>query len=321
MNTKDIQRRIKSINSTKKITKAMEMVAATKMRRAIDSVLRTRTYANLSWETVLSLSESMGDNGDELHPLLAKKSNAGRTAMILITSNRGLCGGFNVNIMRKAHHSIEMNEKQNGREVDLVLLGEKGKDMAKYYGYNLEAIFSKADIAYEVNDILPVAGMVIDDFKNEKYDKVMVAYTDFINTTRQIPRVKQLLPVDLESQDEYLGIMGKDSRVGTDKDFIDRKREKHLRAQQSPEEFMFEPDPMTVLDEMLPRLLEVQLFQALLESNASEHSARMAAMRQANDAADDMVNELTLTFNKVRQSTITSEISEISAGANALREE
>ncbi|MFW5888397.1 MAG: ATP synthase F1 subunit gamma [Patescibacteria group bacterium] len=321
MNTKDIQRRIKSINSTKKITKAMEMVAATKMRRAIEAVLRTRTYANLSWETILSLSESLGNNGGVMHPLLTRSNEVGRTAVILITSNRGLCGGFNSNIMKKAHDSIEMHEKKNGRGVDLLIVGDKGKDMHKYYGYNIEAIFPKADIAYEINDILPISQMVLEGFRNRKYDKVMVAYTDFISASSQVPRVKQLLPVDLESQDEYLGIMGKDTRVGADKEFIEQKREKHLQAKQAPEEFMFEPDPYQVLDEMIPRLIEVQLFQALLESNASEHSARMASMHQANDAADDMVSELTLSYNKARQATITSEISEISAGANALQEE
>jgi F-type H+-transporting ATPase subunit gamma len=241
--------------------------------------------------------------------------------MILISSNRGLCGGFNTNIIKKAHDSIEMHEKKNGREVDLLIVGDKGKDVHKYYGYNLEAIFPKADIAYEINDILPISRMILDGFRERKYDKVMVAYTDFISASSQIPRVKQLLPVDLESQDEYLGIMGKDTRVGADREFIEQKKEKHLQAKQAPEEFMFEPDPHQVLDEMIPRLIEVQLFQALLESNASEHSARMASMHQANEAADDMVSELTLSYNKARQTTITSEISEISAGANALREE
>jgi len=231
MNTKEIQRRIRSINSTKKITRAMEMVAATKMKRAIEAVLKTRTYANLSWETVLSLSESLGNNGSNMHPLLSKRNEIGHTAMILITSNRGLCGGFNSNIMRKAHNSIEMHEKKNGRKVDLLVIGNKGKDMYKYYGYNIEAVFPKADIIYEISEILPISKMVVNDFQNRKYDKVMVAYTDFINTSRQIPRVKQLLPVDLASQDEYLGIMGKDSRVGADREFIERKREKHLKAQ------------------------------------------------------------------------------------------
>ena len=320
MNTKEIQRRIRSINSTKKITKAMEMVAATKMRRATEAVLRTRTYANLSWETVLSLSRSLGEQGESMHPLLTKKNEVGRTAIVLITSNRGLCGGFNINVMKKTHESIEMHEKKQGREVDILTIGSKGKDMYKYYGYNVEAVFDKADVAYEVRDVSPVAKMAMDGFRERKYDKVMVAYTDFISTSRQVPRVKQLLPVYLESQDEYLGIMGKDTRVGADKEFIEQKREKHLSGQ-AAEEYMFEPDPQTVLEEMVPRLIEVQLFQALLESNASEHSARMTSMHQATESANDMVNELTLSYNKARQAAITSEISEISAGVNALSEE
>jgi F-type H+-transporting ATPase subunit gamma len=321
MNTKDIQRRIKSINSTKKITKAMEMVAATKMRRAIEAVLRTRTYANLSWETVLNLSESLGGNGDNFHPLLSKTNGVGRTAMVVITSNRGLCGGFNTSIIKKAHESIQLHEVQNNRGIDIIAVGKKANDMHKYYGYNIEASFPKADVAYKVSDISPVARMVLDEFLAKKYDKVMVAYTDFVSTSKQVPRVKQLLPIDLSSQDEYLGIMGQDSRVGTDKDFIEEKREKHTRTSEVMEEYEFEPSPAEVLDEMIPKLIEVQLFQALLESNASEHSARMASMHQATDAAGDMVGELTLSYNKARQAAITSEISEISAGANALQEE
>ncbi len=320
-NTKDIQRRIKSINSTKKITKAMEMVAATKMRRAIEAVFKTRTYANLSWETVLNLSESLSENGESFHPLLSKKNGVNKTAMIVITSNRGLCGGFNSSIIKKAHESIQLHEAKQNRGVDIIAVGKKAIDMYKYYGYHIEANFPKADVAYKVSDISPVAKIVLDEFLNKKYDKTVVAYTDFINGSKQIPRVKQLLPVDLFGEDEYFGIMGQDSRVGIDKDFIEEKRDKHGVSSGERGKYEFEPSPQEVLDEMIPRLIEVQLFQALLESNASEHSARMASMHQATDAAKDMVEELTLYYNKARQATITSEISEISAGANALQEE
>ncbi len=320
-NTKDIQRRIKSINSTKKITKAMEMVAATKMRRTIEAVFKTRTYANLSWETVVNLSESLSENGESFHPLLSKKNEVNKTAMIVITSNRGLCGGFNSSIIKKAHESIQLHEAKQNRGVDIIAVGKKAIDMYKYYGYHIEANFPKIDVAYKVSDISPVAKIVLDEFLNKKYDKTVVAYTDFINASKQIPRVKQLLPVDLSNEDEYFGIMGQDSRVGIDKDFIEEKRDKHSVISGERDEYEFEPSPQEVLDEMIPRLIEVQLFQALLESNASEHSARMASMHQATDAAKDMVEELTLYYNKARQATITSEISEISAGANALREE
>ena len=313
---KDIQRRIKSVKNTKKVTKAMEMVAAAKMRKAIESVLKTRTYANLSWETILHISKAAKGSAD-IHKFLAKREDIKSVGIILITSNRGLCAGFNTNIITKAHKSIEKHHK-NGKKVEFVTIGKKGIGVNRYYGYDIVAQFPKEDIITEIKEVYDISKMIIDDYVSGKYDKVMVAYTDFVNAATQEPRVKQLLPVDIDSEDEYLGVVGVDSRVGTTKEMIEEKSEKHLTDEKYALDYTFEPSPMEVLDEMIPRLIEVQLFQALLESNASEHSARMAAMHQATDAATDMISELTLTYNKARQEKITNEIAEISAGANAL---
>ncbi|MDD4271646.1 MAG: ATP synthase F1 subunit gamma [Patescibacteria group bacterium] len=320
--TRDIKNRIKSIGSTKKITKAMEMVAAAKMRKAIEAVLRTRTYANLSWLTVLNLSGSMNSSGEALHQLLTPRKEIKKVGIILITSNRGLCGGFNAAIINKVHESIKKYHKIGEEalvEAEFVLIGKKGAAIHRH-GQTVVADFPKLDLASEVNEIVPVANLIIGEYLSGKYDKVMVAYTDFINSAKQIPRVKQLLPIEIESADEYLGIVGQDVRLGVNKEFIKAKEDKHLHSGEFNYEYTFEPSPAEVLDEMLPRLIEIQLYQALLESNASEHSARMAAMHQATEAASDMVNELTLSFNKARQAAITSEIAEISAGANALAE-
>ncbi len=319
-NTRDIQHRIKSIDSTKKITKAMEMVAAAKMRKAIETVLKTRTYANLSWATVLNLSQAASNNGLGLHPLLSKRDDVKNVGVVLITSNRGLCGGFNSAIMNKIHNSIikhQPDEKQKTFNPEFILIGKKGAAIRKYFGYKVAADFSKPDVTEEIKEVLPIAKMVIKDYLEGKYDKIMVAYTDFINASKQVPRVKQILPIDITTQDEYLGIVGQNPNIGLNKDFVEKKQEKYLK-EGSFSEYLFEPSPEEVLDKMLPRLIEVQLFQALLESNASEHSARMSAMHQATDAADDMASELTLTYNKARQASITAEIAEISAGANAL---
>lgn len=296
----------------------MEMVAAAKMRKAIEGVLKTRTYANLSWETVLNLSASLNVE----HQLLSKgkEKSKKRVAMILITSNRGLCGGYNSNIINKAHESIKRNEAKEGIETDFIVIGKKGTAVHKYFGYNVEAEFPKADIISEVKEVYDVSKMVINDFLSGKYDKVMVAYTDFVNASKQVPRVKQLLPVDIEAEDSELGVVGADTRVGLDKEFTKEKEEKHLKGDKYSYEYTFEPSPKEVLDEMIPRLIEVQLFQALLEANASEHSARMTAMHQANDAAGDLVADLTLYYNKARQASITNEIAEIAAGAEALSE-
>ncbi len=325
--TKEIQRRIKSVKNIKKITKAMEMVAAAKMRKTIEAVLRTRPYANLSWMTVLNIADSV--SSPVLHPLLSKRKEVKRELIILFAANRGLCGNFNASIMQKAIASIKKRghdekqltehlKKDVAHEVDFLVIGKKGLAVKSRYGYNVAAEFAKQDVCYEVKEVRPIARIAIDDFLSGKYDKVLVAYTDFVNAVKQVPRVKQLLPIDLRAKDDHLGVVGQDPRVGLDKEFVKSKEEKYLNTEGGHHIFTYEPNEQEVLNNLLPRLIEVQLFQALLESNASEHSARMAAMRQASDAADDLSQELSLTYNKARQAGITREISEIVAGVNAL---
>jgi len=204
-------------------------------------------------------------------------------------------------------------------EAEFVLMGKKGAGI-HHHGHQIVADFPKLDLASEISEIVPVAQLLISEYLSGTYDKVMVAYTDFVSAAVQVPRVKQILPVDITAEDEYLGVVGQDTRVGLDKDYAEEKQDKYLKQGEYTYEYTFEPSPDEVLTEMIPRLIEVQLFQALLESNASEHSARMNAMHQATEAAEDMASELTLYYNKARQAAITSEIAEISAGANALAE-
>lgn len=310
--TKEISRRIKSIGNTKKITKAMEMVAAAKMRKAVEAVLGTRTYANLSWETILHLAAIGNIRGSISHPFLQKRNKIEKVAIILITSNRGMCGGYNSAIINKVRESIK---KHANVPVEFILIGKKGASVYSQK-YPVAAEFPKHDEISNVREALPIVKLVMADFLSGKYDKVLVAYTDFVNPVKQIPRVKQLLPIDIEVEDDYLGIVG-DPKVSANKNILEEKKKKHLEAQ-AGFDFIFEPSPEEVLEKMIPRLLEVQVYQALLEANASEHSARMSAMHQATEAATDMVKELTLFYNKARQAGITAEIAEISAGANAL---
>ncbi len=291
----------------------MEMVAAAKMRRAIEAVLRTRTYANLSWETILNLSEAVSNQGNRsLHPLLTKRLAIKKAAIILITSNRGMCGGYNSAIINKVKDSIK---KHIDVPVDFILVGKKG---AVLYNQNhtIAAEFAKSDLLSDPKEVVPVVSLAIKDFLEGSYDKVFVAYTDFINAAKQVPRIKQLLPVDISSEERYLGIVA-DPKISVNKQLIEEKTKKHI-VKEVGYEYLFEPSPEEVLDKMIPRLLEVQVYQAMLEANASEHSARMSAMHQATEAANDMVKELTLFYNKARQAGITAEIAEISAGANAL---
>lgn len=316
---KEIKSRIKSVSNIKKVTRAMEMVAAAKMRKAIEGVLNTRTYANSSWEIILNLAHSINVRSTP-HPLLTKRTNITKIGIVLITSNRGLCGGFNTALINKVIYSIKKHQESGDKkiETDFILLGKKGVSVCRNYGYNIVADFPKLDLAPEFKEVAPVSKIIIDGFLSNKYDKIMVAYTDFINAAVQTPKVKQLLPIDINSNEEYLGIVGEDTRVGLNKKFIGEKEKKHLGSKEFRYEYTFEPNPEEVLNEVIPRLIEIQLYQALLESNASEHSARMVAMHKATDSATEMVSGLTLFYNKARQGSITAEIAEISAGAEAL---
>ena len=309
--TKEISRRIKSVSSTKKITKAMEMVAASKMRKAIEAVLKTRTYANLSWETVLRLAKMSENNSEISHPLLTPHAEIKKVAIILITSNRGMCGAYNAAIINKVKESIRNHDVAT----DFILVGKKGTAIYNQ-DYKVAAEFEKSDLLNNSKEIFPIINLAVADYLSGKYDKILVAYTDFINPAKQIPRVKQPLPLEFKEIDNYLGIVGQDPKIGVNSELIEAKSKKHLAGN----DYTFEPNPKEVLDLMIPRLLEIQLLQAFLEANASEHSSRMTAMHQATEAASDMVSELTLFYNKARQAGITSEIAEISAGANALAE-
>ncbi len=312
--TKEISRRIKSVSSTKKITRAMEMVSAAKMRKTIEAVLKTRTYANLSWETVLRLAELSTKRSEPLHPFLKARKKINKVAIILITANRGLCGGYNTAVISKAKESIA----KHPLPTDFILAGKKGLSVYNQ-DFTVAAEFEKSEVLTDAREIYPIVKMVLSDYARKKYDKILVAYTDFINPAKQVPRVKQLLPIALTS-DQYLGIVGHESGLATSREFLAEKAKKHLCLDGYNFEYTFEPSPKEVLNKLVPRLLEVQLYQAFLEANASEQSARMSAMHQATDAASDMVSELTLFYNKARQASITGEIAEISAGANALTE-
>jgi F-type H+-transporting ATPase subunit gamma len=295
--TRDLKRRIRSITSTRQITKAMELVAASRMRRSVAQVLASRAYASLAWELALHLAERT-----ELgrHPLLTRRE-VRRVVLVMIASNRGLCGGYNTHVVQQVLGFVRGSD---GLPVDLITMGRKGGDAVTRLGLNVVADFPKPDAAITSLEIAPMARLVIDDFVAGTYDRVVIAYTDFVSTLVQRAHLKQLLP--LEPTVEEL------AEQGVSGERIDASNGYHY-------DYLFEPSPAAVLDELLPRLVEVQVYQALLEADASEHSARMMAMRNASDNASDLIDDLTLTFNKVRQAAVTSEIAEISAGAAALQ--
>jgi len=300
VNTKEIQIRIRSVKNTKKITKAMELISAAKMRKATENVLQTRSYANLAWKMLQDVSLKTDAS---IHPLLEKRELK-KLGVLLITSNRGLCGGFITKLLTEVNKYIN-NLKVNNPdlEVEIILMGKKGAKIYKYYGHKIIAEFEKQDLTTTIEEILPIARTVSGSYADKKYDRVALAYTDFVSAVNQTPKVLELLP--LGGKDEMLGQVLRGGQEGEKLANVDI-------------DFKFEPDPKKVLAILLPKLVEMQVYQAILESDASEHSARMMAMRNASDSAGDMIDDLTLSFNKARQSAITQEISEIVGGAAAL---
>jgi F-type H+-transporting ATPase subunit gamma len=293
---REIKRRIRSVDNIGQITRAMEAVAASKMKRAQDQVLGTRAYAQKAWEVLTHLAGQW--TADEaMHPLLQVRP-VRAVGLVLMTSDRGLCGAFNHNMIRRA---LEYIETAGETTVQLITVGRVGRNFMLRLGKPIVAEFSDLPASPRLIDITPIARVVINDFLEGQFDMVCLAYTDFITTLTQRPAIKRLLPIrttELETQAmaEYV----KDARPTM------------------VSEYIYEPDPQTILGEVLPRFTELQIYQAVLESIASEHSARMVAMRNATESAAELVGELTLSFNKARQQAITSEIMDIAGGAEAL---
>lgn len=300
--TRDIRRRITSIKNTKQITKAMEMVASVKMKKAQDAALQTKEYAVAALKL---LSELSGKVDRKMHPLLFD-NKSDKTLVILMTTDKGLCGALNANILKKTMEF--MKDLEDKSMVDFIVVGKKGKEFLHRNGFSIKAEFLNIGDKFGINDITPIAQIPLNSWKEKKYNKVVLIYNNFVNTMTQVPIINTLLPIKKENIID-LAIVGKD------KEIIDKKVKDD---KEKATEYLFEPSPNEVLKTMLPRLIEMQIYQGALESNASEHSARMVAMKSANDAASDMIDDLTLTFNKARQAMITKEITEISAGKAAL---
>jgi F-type H+-transporting ATPase subunit gamma len=284
--TREIRRRIRSVKNIAKVTKAMETVAAAKMRKAQQQVLATRPYAEKSWEVLTYLARLRNSTASE-HPLLQQRP-VNKVGLLLITADRGLAGAYNSNIIRKAAIQIDAWQ-QDGKQVNLVTIGRKGRDWMLRHGPPLRAEFTGLGDRPSANDVGPIASVVIEDFVAGHYDAVYLGTTNFVNTIRQDPVIRQLLPIVPA----------------------------HPETPMAPD-YIFEPSPQAILDELLVGLTELQILQAIYESIASEQSARMVAMRNATDAADDLIGSLTLTYNKARQESITKELLDIVGGASAL---
>jgi len=279
----------------------MEMVSASKMKKAVDSVLASRDYSHLAWQMIINVSAK---TREQLHPLLKERAKIKKIALVLITSNRGMCGGFNQQVVVKALEYIKTAKTQNAEVgFEFITVGKKGNAAILRQGLNITAAFEKSDVVKDILEITPLSHLILDEYLASKYDKVVLFYTDFGSVIKQTARVKQLLPIQAV-EDEFLGAV--------------QSSEFTTRGIAENFEYKFEPSARLILNQLLPRLLEVQVYQALLESNASEHSARMVAMKNASEAAGDMISELTLAYNQIRQMLITKEIAEITGGKAAL---
>jgi F-type H+-transporting ATPase subunit gamma len=283
---REIQRRIRSVRNISQITRAMEMVAASKMRRAQQRVTATRPYTERINAMIASLAGLAAGQGEEQRFPLLDQRPIRRVAVIVVTPDKGLTGAMNANVIRRASRYI-LNEA--GVPVEVIAVGKKGRDFMVRYRREVIAEFTALGDYPTLTQVSPIAQVAVDDFVSGKVDAVQIIYTRFVNTLSQRPEVQQLLPVQAPEE----------SAAHTD--------------------FIFEPNPVAVLNSLLPRYVDQQLYRAILESIASEHSARMVAMHNATDAARDLVSDLTLSRNKARQAQITQEVSEIAAGANALR--
>jgi F-type H+-transporting ATPase subunit gamma len=315
-NTREIRRRIKSIGSTRKITKAMEMVSAAKMRRAVSSVQAIRPYAHSAWSVLTNLARAFSTYNKGLLEVREVKA----VLMVVIASNRGLCGSFNANIVKKIRaeltnperlklirtitRRIESKVPDGELKIDFITVGKKGDAMVKRFGKNIIASFPNLTYNTKPEDVRALSGIVMEEYLKKNYDKVVVVYTDFISAINQQAKIRQILPV---------------SRVDIEKQIAEMdSHAKEIGLNEPKIEYKIEPSPEEVLEYIFPRLIEMQVYHAIQESNASKESSRMLAMRNATDAAGEMAANLTLAYNQIRQSKITQEIAEISAGAAAL---
>ncbi|BDS07127.1 ATP synthase gamma chain [Oceaniferula spumae] len=295
-NLRDIRRRIKSVKNTSQITKAMELVAAAKMKKAQNQAVAGREYADSLNEVLTNLKDN---TEEESHPLLEQREG-GKELMLVISTDKGLCGGLNTNLLKKVRATA-------GKNCDYITVGRKLRMQIAKAGGNLIADWHVGD-PVPFNDAKPIAKFVTEKFLEGDYDRISVAFNNFVSTLRQEPWVSQLLPIEADTLAEkraYEGV-GQGTSKETDK------------VSALSKDYLFEPSAEGVLDKLLPLYINFQVYQMLVEARASEHSARMVAMKSATDNAKNMIKDLTLEYNKLRQAAITAELLEITTAMKAM---
>ncbi|WP_374267492.1 F0F1 ATP synthase subunit gamma [Zoogloea sp.] len=285
---KEIRNKIKSVQNTKKITKAMEMVAASKMRKAQDRMRAARPYAEKIRRLAANLSAA--NITDYKHPFLIKKNDVKRVGLIVVTTDKGLCGGLNTNTLRVGLNALKNWESSGVTDMRVTAIGNKGLGFMQRLGAKVVSHVTQLGDTPHLEKLIGPVKVMIDAFQNGELDEVHIVYSRFINTMKQEPQLEQLLPLTGE-------------RLGTPEGNWD---------------YLYEPDAQVVIDELLVRYVEALVYQAVAENMASEQSARMVAMKAASDNAGNVIGELQLVYNKTRQAAITKELSEIVGGAAAV---
>lgn len=296
--TRTIKRQIQSTKNIAKITKAMQMVSAAKMRRSQEAALIARPYAEAALKLLDNVTNSMELEKD--YPL-TRRREVKKLCLLVITSDKGLCGSLNSSVLREASRLIAENPD---KEISLITIGKKAEKFFRGK-QNIVAVFEGIGDTVELMETLPISRLLMKDFIAEDYDKVIAVYTDFVSTLKQDVKTRTLLPVSEKSLKKTVEEIGADE-IGRTKDMKDTT------------EYIFEPSAEEVLRSLLPNLVETQVFHVILESNASEHSARMVAMKNSTENAQDLLGDLKLYYNTARQGKITQEMTEIAAGVAAL---
>jgi len=289
---REMRLRIKSVKNISQVTRALEAVSAAKVRKAIQALSATRSYAIKAWQVLRHITNQPGTGN--LHPLLTARTKPKNALVIVMTADRGLAGAYNTNVIR---YVLQRFDKYH-LPVRYITVGRKGRDLLLRMRKPVIADFSSLPSAPKFSAVSAIGRLVVDDFIKGEVDEVFLIYTDFVSMARQVATLKKLLPLEIENAGELV-----------------QEFEQHTGMAAAYE---FEPDQKEILDEMIPRFTALQIYQAILESQASEHAARMVAMRNATDNAKELVNSLQLAYNKVRQQTITNDILDIVGGAEAL---
>jgi F-type H+-transporting ATPase subunit gamma len=289
---REMRLRIKSVKNISQVTRALETVSASKVRKAVNAVTATRSYATKAWQVLKHVAEQPGR--DSLHPLLAKRNSVNNTLVVVITGDRGLAGAYNSNVIRFTAQRFDPNTVP----VKYIAIGRKGRDLLVRRRKQVIADFSNLPAAPTFMDVSAIGRMAVDEFLKGNVDEVYLVYTNFINMGRQIATVKKLLPLELDGEGRVMDYESKSNGPAA--------------------AYEYEPDQKEILDEIIPRFTALQVYQAVLESQASEHAARMIAMRNATDNAKELISALQLAYNKVRQQGITNDILDIVGGAEAL---